>query len=316
VLLRFVVGGIEVTDDPASDPVHVSLDFAHVSMLRFCDERAELLASATPTDGAPPSVTNDERGERRLFAGRPGEGWRQVGGASFAADPVATTDRYLVSRGTGISVYSEDGNVLHEYKKGRFNWGPPSLSLSRGGSYLAWVRWKGDHQKLCVMDLADYTVTEYAHSLYRYAWLDDRRLVFLLGSAPRVLDAATGETERFLPDRYDDIAVAGDRVWLTRQFRDAVVTCRLDGSGVREVWNEERSFGDRLKRERRRVQSIVPLGDGSASLRLDVYHGPYTIVRREERWVGPLADGGTGWTPLLDCHQPEFGFLLPFEDAP
>jgi hypothetical protein len=298
---RAAGGGIEVADDPAAAPTHVPLDFAHVSSLRWCGERGELLASAGP-----------DREERRLFACRPGSAWRQVGD-SFVDEPVASTDRYLAWHGRGISVLDEDGTVLHELRHGRSYAAPASISLSRDGGYLAWVRWRGDDKKLCVMSVADYRMTEYSHSLYRYAWLDGRRLVFLLGGPPRVLDAATGETQRFAAERYSHVAAADDRVWLTSEPRDAVVTCSPDGSSMREVWREQRSIADRLKRKRRRADSIVPLDDGSAWLELEVYRGPYRIVRREEKWVGALAASAEGWRPLLDCHQPEFGFLLPFD---
>ena len=304
-------GGIEVTRDVAADPIPIPLDFAHVSTLRWCDERGELLAGATPTGGKAPSVSDDERGERRLFVCRPGEEWRRISDAPFANDAVATEDRYVASRGAGVIVFDADGTVLHEFKKGRFNWGPPSLSLSRDGSYLAWVRWRGDDKKLCVMRLRDFGATEYSHSLYRYAWLDDRRLVFLLGGPPRVFDAATGEVRTFVPERYRDVAAAGRTLWFATDPGDAVVRSGLDGAAFETAWTEKRSLRDRLRRESRRVDSIVPHEDGSASILLEVYRGRYRIVRREERWLGPLAGRATGWTPLLDCHQPEFGFLLP-----
>ena len=309
---KTAAGGIEIADDPASMPIQVPLDFSYVSALRRCEERGELLASATPKGATPPSVSADERGERGLFACRPGEEWRRIG-TSFADDPVATTDRYIASRGAGITVFGDDGSVLHAFKKGRFNWGPPSLSLSPDGSYLAWVRWRGDDKKLCVMRLADYRVTEHSHSLYRYAWLDDRRIVFLLGSPPRVLDVSTGAVRRFLGEQYSDVAVAGERVWLTNELNDAVVRCTLDGSDLAEVWSDDRPFGRRLRREKRRIETLVPIGAESAWLCLAVYRG-YRIVRREERWIGPAAGHATGWAPLLDCHQPEFRFLLPFAD--
>jgi len=107
--------------------------------------------------------------------------------------------------------------------------------------------------------------------------------------------------------------VAGDDVWLTSDPRDAVVRCGLDGSDLEVAWTEERSLNDRLKREQRRVGEIVPVAAGSAWILLEVYRRRYTIVRREERWLGPLGSRGVGWTPLLDCHQPEFGFLMPFD---
>jgi hypothetical protein len=301
VLFRRAAGGIEIAEDPGSTPIHVPLDIAHVAGLRWCSERSELLASA----GASPD-------DCRFFAYRPRREWRRVGD-SFADDPVATADRYLAWHGAGITVFAEDGGVVHEHRRGRAHVGPPSLSVSRDCTYLAWVRWRGDDRKLCVMELGDYRVTEYSHSLYRYAWLDDRRLVFLLGSPPRVLNVATGTTGRFLPDRYHDVAVAGDRVWLTSDLRDSVLRCTLEGSDLEQAWAEERSLGDRLKRERRRVAAVVPREDGSAWLLLEVYRGPYTIVRREERWLGPLERDGAGWAPLLDCHQPELGFVLPLD---
>jgi hypothetical protein len=293
-------GGIELTEDPASAPICVPFDFAHVSGVRWCGERGELLATASET----------EQGEPRLFARRLDREWRQIG-TSFADDPVATADRYVVSSGNGIAVLGEDGSVLHEHRQGRANGAPPSLSISRDGTYLAWVRWKGDDKKLCVLDLSDNRVTESSQSLYRYAWLDDRRLVFLLGGPPRVLEAASGETQQFLPGRYHDVTAAGDQVWLTSDVRDSIV--RRAGKASDEVWREQRSVRDRVKRESRRVGCVVPLADGSAWVLLDVYRGPYTTVRREELWLGPLADRAAGWRPLLDCHQPEFGFLMPFD---
>jgi hypothetical protein len=157
------------------------------------------------------------------------------------------------------------------------------------------------------------TSCRYSHSLYRYTWLDDRRLVFLLGGPPRVLDAATGATESFLPERYRNVAVAGAGLWLTSDARDSVFRCGLDGSDLEVAWTERRSLHDRLKREQRRVGEIVPVEARSAWILLEVYRGRYTIVRREERWIGPLASRGAGWRPLLDCHQPEFGFLMPFD---
>ena len=208
-------------------------------------------------------------------------------------------------------MFGADGTVLHEYEKGRFNWGPPSLSVSTDGGYVAWVRWRGDAKKLCVMNLGDYGVTEYVHSLYRYAWLDDRQLVFLLGGPPRVLDAVTGEARPFLPERYAEVAVAGERVWLTSEPRDTVFECTVDGSNLEVAWREERSLADRLKRETRRVDTIVPFADDSGWILLEVYRRRYTVVRREERWVGRVRDHAGGWAPLLNCHQPDFGFMLP-----
>jgi hypothetical protein len=264
---------IEVTDDPAAAPIAVSLDFAHVSSLRWCDERRELLASATPVGLSSPSVPRDDRGDRRLFACRPGDEWRPVGDRGFADDPVATRDAYVVSRGAGIKVFDGDGRVVHEFKRGRFNWGPPSLSLSRDGSYVAWVRWRGDDRKLCVMDLTDYGVTEFAHSLYRYAWLDDRTVLYLLGGPPQALDVVTGESRRFNPNRFTDISVAGDGVWFVDEVGGGVARCAHDGSALRQVWLEERSLGSLLKREKRRAESIVAVEAGSVWLLLAVYRG-------------------------------------------
>lgn len=81
MVYREADGGIEIADDPSASPTYVPRDFAHVSSLRWCAERRELLASATPTGAKPPSVSDDERGERRLFAFRLDGGWRQVGTA-------------------------------------------------------------------------------------------------------------------------------------------------------------------------------------------------------------------------------------------
>lgn len=298
---------IELASAPES-PSAVPWDFEDVTAMRWCDERGELLVTGTPPGAAIPSALGGERGDRRLFAWSEPAGWREVGPRAYADDPVATADAYAVSRGAGIRVVEADGGVRHELKRGRFSWGPPSLSLNPAETRLAWNRWQGDNQKPCVLDLETFEATEFTPSLFRYAWLDDDTILYVLGSTPKALDVRTGRSSQFAKERWGEIQTIGGDIWFTDDLRQRLF--RKTGETTEEVWTAARSLRARLGgTASERIEWLLPQPDGSVWLRLEIYRG-LTIVRREERWLGPLADRASGWAPLPGCSQPTFGFVF------
>jgi hypothetical protein len=190
---------LEVTAGAGSSIWTVSMvGFSMVSALRWSDQ-GELVASAVRADGRPPDVRGDHRGDLRLFRCRPGDGWQQLG-RGYAHDPVCLVDgSYAVHRGAGLAFLDDDGTVVREVKVGRFNWGPPSLSVGPTGHDVAWVRWKGSSQKLCVERVTPDRSDQFRPSLYRYAWLDEQTVLYVFGSGLRLLDLETGKTRRVRP---------------------------------------------------------------------------------------------------------------------
>lgn len=305
MLYRFLEGSLELAADPAS-PTLVPWSLESVTALRWCDERSELLATGTPPGSMQPSIHAGERGDRRLLAWSESSGWRELGPKAYADDPVATADAYAVSRGGGIRVVDAEGGVRHELKQGRFNWGPPSLSLNPARTRLAWIRWKGDTQKPCVLDLATFEATELKPSLYRYAWLDDDTILYVLGSQPKALDVRTGRSRRFAKEPWGNLCTSGEDVWFTDELDRRLF--RKTSSGTDEIWAAPSSQPGGLPSEK--IESFLPRADGSVWLRLEIYRG-FTVTRRDERWLGPLARSAGGWSPLPSCSQPQFGFVLP-----
>jgi len=200
-----------------------------------------------------------------------------------------------------ITVLAEDGRVVHETKVGRFNWGPPSLSVSPAGDRIAWTRWKGDDQKLTVQRPLDEKPHTFPQSCHCYAWVDDTTLVYYLGGPLRLLDVETGKTRQLLELEHADashfhVQVVGDRIWFAvlvpKRLLGREVTLRhvgLDGKDEEVVFKAAR---DEL------LRSFVAFPDGSAWIRMERFRR-MTIVERPVRTIGPLAEFLEAWQPLL-----------------
>ena len=327
-----------VTSGPAAEVFRVSVDpFAFVSTIRWCDHRRELIVAATPRGSHVPDVSANDRGDVRLFACDPRNGvWRQVY-RGYAQDPVCLPDGgYVVHRGAGLTFLDIEGAVVREVKVGRFGWGSPSLSINPSGDTVAWVRWRGDDQKLCVEGVEPGQSAQFRPSIYRYAWLDSHTVIYLHGAGPRLLDIVSGRTRMFgsglrnhvgrgvggataqllslakLPadqvwEFYGDLQVVGDHVWysatLTEQRSsrrvDGLFRADRDGTGLDLVASMAPDD---------RVEGFFALPDRSALILVATYEGT-TIVDRHEMVVGPVAEFlASGWPPLLDSNHPEFGF--------
>ena len=168
--------------------------FSQVSSVRWCPGAGEIVLTAVHVDGVRPDVRGGQRGDLRLYRCLPADGrWERVW-PGYAHDPVCLPDGYAVHRGAGVTLLDHSGAVQRDIKVGRFNWGPPSLSVNYAGDRVAWARWVGDHQKARVENLADGTSFQSRHSVYRYGWWDDRTLIYYLGTGLRLLDVTTGKT--------------------------------------------------------------------------------------------------------------------------
>ncbi|MBX6723757.1 MAG: hypothetical protein IRY92_11080 [Dactylosporangium sp.] len=154
--------------------------------------------TAVPAGRPIPDVLANDRGDLRLFRCDPRDGvWHQVY-RGYAHDPVCLPGGgYVVHRGAGLTLLDGQGVIVREVRVGRFNWGPPSLSVSPAGDTVAWVRWRGDDRRVCVEGVEPGRSTEFRTSVFRYAWLDPQSLIYIYGAGPRILELASGKTRRF-----------------------------------------------------------------------------------------------------------------------
>jgi hypothetical protein len=327
-----------VTKGPGEPVLRVPpAPFSSVSFVRWCEEGRQLVATASPADRPAPEAVANRRGDLRLFRCDPREGgWHQVY-RGYAHDPICLPDGgYVVHRGAGLTFLDNDGAVRREVKEGRFNWGPPSLSLNPAGDLVAWIRWKGDAQKLCVDAVDGGRSARLRASVYRYAWLDASTILYLRGARPRLLDVATGATRAFgrglrnhvrdgvpgaiplledlarrpadeLWEFYDDVQIVGDDVWLSATLTEQVGPGRVDG-----VFRTDPAAG-RLHlvattAPNDRIEGFLARPDRSVLIRTATYRDT-TIVDRGVMTVGPMAEFlASGWAPVLTSREPDFGF--------
>lgn len=201
---------------------------------------------------------------------------------------------------------------------------------------MAWVRWRGDDQRLCVEGVEPGRSIQFRPGIFRYAWLDSRTLIYIHGARPRLLEVASGETRRFGPglrnhvregvagapgqlqalaelpadqlwEFYGDVQMVGDDVWFSATLTERWGPRRVDGlfradpDGTHLELVAAMSPDDRVER-------FFALPDRSALILVATYEGT-TIVGRREIAIGPMAEFlAAGWFPLPNSNQPEFGF--------
>jgi hypothetical protein len=298
------------TTGPGDAEHTFSLDaIGAISSLRSDD--GEILMTAGRADDPPPNPTADRRGDLRLFRARLGEtAWEEVY-PGYAHDPVRLPDGYAVHGGAGITVLDDAGNVVHETKIGRFDWGPPSLSVNPAGDRIAWASWRSDERKLTVQRPLDDKPRTFPHSCYGYAWLDDETLVYYLGGPLRLLDVETGKTRQLLKvegedAKIDHVQVVGDRVWFAafvpggffERRRGTLRHVALDGSDEQVVYEVPKA---------ELLRNFVAFPDGSAWIRTERFRR-MTIVERPIHTIGPLTQFLQTWQPLHTSGEPEFAF--------
>ncbi|MEV0811215.1 hypothetical protein [Micromonospora sp. NPDC050200] len=170
----------------------------------------------------------------------------------------------------------------------------------------------------------------------RYAWLDSQTLIYIHGARPRLLDVASGTTRRFGPglrdhvrrgvtgataqlralaelpadqlwEFYDDLQVVGDDVWFSATLAEQRGSRRVDALFRADPDGDHLNLVATVS-PNDRVEGFFALPDRSALILIATYEGT-TIVDRTQMTVGPTAGFlASGWSPLLDSKQAEFGF--------
>lgn len=228
---------------PSAVELFVPIDiFQFISSIVYNKEDNYIFITGVKKGDQLPNLKNNLRGDLRLYRWEMTEGgWRQVCD-SYAHDPVpvpGTKDIAFYS-GNGLCIINEVGNLKIKYKMGRFNWGPPSLSISPDGTKIAMIKWRGDNRKLFVYNIPYHTGMLYKISCYRYCWYDDNSILYHLAHSLKLLLLESGKSQIFLgeifkpcsrerieynnfhnlvPDNihikhiYDDVKVINDRVY-------------------------------------------------------------------------------------------------------
>ncbi len=142
-----------------------------------------------------PSVRADDRGDLALLAWKPGADAWQLLYRGYAHDAVCLSGGgFAVHRGGGLTFLDSSGRKVREVKAGRFNWGPPSLSVRPAGDLVAWIRWRGDDRRLQLENAAGTVSVDLRTSVHRYAWAGDDTIVYYLGTGLRLLDIISGRS--------------------------------------------------------------------------------------------------------------------------
>lgn len=341
-----VPGGLMRRRIPAGGPLAVEVrdggrtasfrhPFTQVYALRWAPRTGTVLLCGTTQTDAVASEQELGRGARRLYRGDLDlQGWVEVG-HEWYDDPVELADGVLAAATqNGLRFLGPDGEALRNQMNGRFSWGAPGLSSSPAGTRLAYVRWRGDDQRLCVTTLDGSIAREHALSVFRYCWWDEDTIASYLGAELVLLDVPSGRTrpawDGLLASPSDAAleAVLGpvrDRagqVWLgellahdERLWVSAwVLSGGDDPVGLASVVvSLDRQGHARLEVELEpdaAVEDLDVLPGGAVALRLARHRG-IEVVERVEQVVGPEPDWwAQGWRPLRDGTRPELGFRV------
>jgi hypothetical protein len=177
--------------------------FSYVSGLALSPSARYVALTAVPAGRRTPSLNDNFPGEIGLFVSELSGGEWRVVHPGYAHDPAWFPDEQRLAFATnlGVGVAGLDGSGAREFKSGgRFNWGPPSVSVSPDGSHLGFVRWKGDDRHLATCDLRSGEVTVHSHTCFAYTWMPDGSIVFERGDRLHRLEISGGRATPFLKD--------------------------------------------------------------------------------------------------------------------
>ncbi len=305
-----------------------------MSSARWTAEQGSVLVTATPVARRAPSVRADDRGDLALLGWKPGEDAWQLLYRGYAHDAVCLSDGgFAVHRGGGLTFLDPSGRKVREVKAGRFNWGPPSLSVRPAGDLVAWIRSRGDDRRLQLENAAGTVSVDLATSVHRYASAGDDTIVYYLGTGLRLLDIASGRSRALAKNLAALIGGADvpgrDPEYRRRPAADARIgelqtvagqlwfTLTLPGIDMARQWFTGLFAKNTVDGPARlvthvapdeRIESFTAMPDGSAELTVAHYEGT-RITHREQRQTGPLAPFlAQGWWPLRNNGEPEFGF--------
>jgi hypothetical protein len=175
--------------------------FPFVSSLRLDPAGKRLALTAVPAGARLPNLKDNYRGDLRLFVVDLESGSPTPLGKGYAHDAVwfPEGDRIAYHDGKGVATISVGtGAAGPSFKAGMFNWGPPSVSVSPSGSAVAFVKWKGDHRHLAVLDLVTGQGKVMKPSCFQYAWASATELAYSLSGGIKLLDVASEKSATLL----------------------------------------------------------------------------------------------------------------------
>jgi len=121
------------------------------------------------------------------------------------AIPFGTDGLIALDVGGGLVVIDSSGNVVRKERFGVAKAADSKISPNPSCSKISMVRWKGDDQKLMVLDLKTSEFKYFPPTVYWYSWISDDEVLFEpTGSVYRILDTITGKTQKFRFD-FDDM---------------------------------------------------------------------------------------------------------------
>jgi hypothetical protein len=174
-------------------------NFSNIYGIYAFPEDNSVLLTGVRTGKRPPSLETNFKGELELYKARLDiEQWERIN-KGYAYDAHAIKNKLMIAfhHGNGITVIDNLGNILYKFKSGKFNWGSPSVSTSPDGNKIAFIKWKGDHKKICVINLADKTLQQYKPNCFSYSWFDENHIIYELCGLIKILDINTEETKLF-----------------------------------------------------------------------------------------------------------------------
>jgi len=314
--------------------------FADVTAVRLDPTGRRLAVTGTLEGDPPPGVRGGERGRQRLFVipleGGPARCLRE----RWTGDPAWFPDgsRLAFYTGTALASMAADGSDEREHLGlGRFSWGPPSVSVSPGGSRIACVKWKGDDRHIATADLAGGAAVQ-RPTCYHYDWFDEETIAHDLRGGIRLLHVPSGRTTSWLEDvatlasrqpavldlapalraatvkgapdassRVSQARRVGDRVF----FSAWVAAGRARFDAILSLTPEGRDPALHYATERGRVTSYALLRGGRLLWANVEMADEQLRLSHAQEWAGEGArDIPPGWLPLPERPAPEFGFGL------
>jgi hypothetical protein len=322
--LREVYGGPERSVDIS--------DFRFISGIRPDPAGKRLAITGVAGNGRLPNLKERFRGDLRLYVIDIESGARSEVYPEYAHDPFwfPGGDRIAINIGNGVGVV-RPGSVSPEqsFKVGAFTWGAPSVSVSRDGTKVGFVRWKGDSRHIAVLDLVSGIGKVHRPSFYFYSWFDDGSIVYSLRNGVKRLDLGTEKSSTYLTDMNSlekslDLREALPELAglpkATTEIRDAFVhggRAYFVASGpappVETICSMKLDRTDLKVHYKARTGSIREYcllnGGRTISVYREITNDHHVIVENPTEFAGECADRiPAGFFPFPKIGMPNFGF--------
>lgn len=335
---------LKVSGESAANSVQLS-DFDFISGAAFHPAQDALLITAVRKGDRLPGFKPPYRGDLRLYRYRLDEQQWQLVYQKYANDPtpIANSTDTAIHTGGGLAILDVDGKAKAVQRVSNFNWGPPALSSSPGGTKIGMVRWKGDHSHVFAYDIARSSGVQYKPSCYGYDWYDDTRIVYGAGSGIRMLDLNSGKFNQLLGKCFDPkspfrASIKNDPFWdnFLRDLKKIedysygrfraiqnrlffilrIVGTRQYGfdskmCGVFSIGGE----GDEMRAEHtwepepgKNVTDFEVDADGTIVLEISEYENSRLVNVKWSAVGGSASPLANGWGIMPTGNRPEFGF--------